>query len=165
MDVTLVLTILGTLGSIIGAIIAIHQARQSKKSADKAEKVRSQLIHHRKTSELTKLETVCRKAQKSMEKYGPAATDISLEGISDGAGAEDVQEFILLLHESASLFGSTNSKEIDSHFSNLKISLENFVSSHSSDDIKKRGSDVLFKLNTMLAYIKNSLDAKREHTI
>lgn len=165
MDVTVVLTILGTVASIIGAIIAIHQAHKSKKSAEKAEKVRSQLIHHRKTSELTKLETVCRKAQKSMEKYGPAATKISLEGISLGDGAEDVQEFILLLNESASLFGATKSTEIDSHLTILKTSLENFVNSHCLDDTKKWGSDVLFKLNTMLAYIKKSLDAKRDHTI
>lgn len=125
MDVIVVLTILGTVASIIGAIIAIHQAYKSKQSADKAESVRLQLIHQRKTSELAALDATCRKAHKSMEKYGPAATTFSLEGISQGAGAGDVQEFILLLNESAALFGPSKSTEINSHLTKLKSNLKN----------------------------------------
>lgn len=162
MDVTVVLTILGTVASFIGAIIAFYQAYKSKQSANKAENVRLQLINQRKTSELATLDATCRKAQKSMTKYGPAATTISLEGISHGAGAEDVQEFILLLNESASLFGSTKSSEINSHSSKLKTSLNKFVNSTCLEDTKKWGSDILFKLNSMVAYIKNSLDEKRD---
>ena len=105
--------VIGTIASIIGAIISVWQARKSKKSAIEAKQVKSQLLHHRKTSELAQLFALCKKSQVTMSKYGPASTPSSLQGIVPDNDAKEVQEFILLLRENRSYFQKNQRNDAD----------------------------------------------------
>ena len=82
MDAMTLFTIIGTIATIAGAIISLWQAKVSQNAAKDARKIRSELIDYRKTSELAQIQATCRKAQKSMEKYGPGSTPSSLIGVS-----------------------------------------------------------------------------------
>lgn len=164
MDASLLITIIGTFASVGGAGISIHQARKSKNAADEAKKVRAQLIDHRKTSELAQLQTVCKRAQKSMEKYGPASSPSSLAGISPQKDAEDVQEFILNLKENSSYFGFKKPNEADEFCETLSPILSEFSQSSDPRELKEVGTQVLTHLSSMTSIIKRQLDTKKEKT-
>ncbi len=71
----IVISVAGALASIIAAAIAIWQASKARSAAGEAEKIREQMIGQRETSELSQVQVNCRRAQNTMVKYGPAATN------------------------------------------------------------------------------------------
>lgn len=154
--------IIGTIASIGGAGVSIWQARNSRNAAEESKLVRAQLIDHRKASELAQLQAVCKRAQKSMEKYGPGSVPSSLTGISPENDAHDVQEFMLLINENRSHFGSKNPNEADEFCEKLRPVLNDFAQASESTDLRRYGTQVLLHLSNMTPIIKKHLEAKRE---
>ena len=160
MDPLSFIAIIGTIASIVGAIFSFWQAKKSKKSAIEASQVKSQLLHHRKTSELAQLLALCRKVQKIMVKYGPASTQNSLQGIVPDNDAKEVQDFILLLKENRSYFQKKQTNDADTFCEDMNTLISTFVQSGDKENLRRVGTEMLFKINTMLSIIKKKLDYK-----
>ena len=97
-------TIVSAVASLLGAGIAIWQASKAKSAAREAERVKEQILDHRQTSELSKIESSCRRAQNAMVKYGPASPLNSLLGVDPEHDAKEVQDFLLLITEHRDYF-------------------------------------------------------------
>lgn len=156
------LTIVASISSIVGAIISIWQAYRSKKFANEAKQIRKGLIDHRKTSELAQIQSSCKKAQKSMEKYGPGSVPSSLKGISSEQDAQNVQEFLLLIRENRTYFVNRNGNEADKLYNIIAPILDKFAQSQDENDLRAHGKEILIHLSSMASIIKNKLDSKRE---
>ena len=154
MDTVCLITIIGTLASIGGGIVAVWQAKRSKKSADYAERVEKQLTRYDKISELTQLNVACKRAQQSMEKYGPASKPSNLRGVSGENDAKNVQDFLLLLRENRLHFGSKKQNEADQFYETINPLLEKFTRSKTNEQLINSGKPVLLHLNSMLSIIK-----------
>jgi hypothetical protein len=157
-----VLTWVGTVASIGGAVISIWQASQSRTAADEAIRIREQLVGHREASELAQVQAICKKAQKSMEKYGPGSVPSSLIGISPKTDAADLQEFILYLKEQRAHFGAGRPNEADQFCEILTPLLDKFAQADSPDFLREYGKQIVIHLSTIAAAIKRQLDGKRE---
>lgn len=73
MEVTMtVLTVVGTFASFYGAWIAYKQAGISKSAAQLANRIKTQLMNHRKTSELSELQVHIESTKRTFLKYGSA---------------------------------------------------------------------------------------------
>jgi hypothetical protein len=162
MDAMTLLTIIGALASIGCAAYALWQAIRSRKAANEAIAVRKQLIDYRKASELSQLQTVCKKAQRSMEKYGPGWTPSSLKGVSFEKDGQDVQEFVLLLRENRTYFGNKAPNDADEFCDTLLQILDKL--SETSQKAREYGKQILLHLNIMNSNLKKKLDSKREGT-
>jgi hypothetical protein len=162
MDTMTVITLVGTITSIGASLLSFWQASQSKDAANTAKQIRSQLVGHREASELAQLQAVCKKAQKSMEKYGPASQAANLAGISTKDDAANVQEFILLFKEQRAHFGESQSNEADQFCEVLTPLLDQFAEANSSELFRQHGKLIVIHLSTIAASIKAQLDGKRE---
>ncbi|MGH1460741.1 MAG: hypothetical protein ACRBB6_01775 [Neptuniibacter sp.] len=161
MDAMSVLTVVGTVASIGGAWVSIHQAGKSRTAAEEAKKVHAQLVDHRKTSDLAHVQSLCKKAQKSMEKYGPGSVPSSLVGIEPGNDARDVQEFIMTIREHRAYFGNKSPNEAD-EFCNIVTPLLDDFSQKTDQGLREIGKQIVVHLANMAAIIKRHLDAKKE---
>ena len=157
-----VLSWVGTLASLGGAGISVWQASQSRSAADEAIRIRAQLIDHREASELAHVQAVCKKAQKSMEKYGPGSVPSSLVGISPASDAVDVQEFIVCLKEQRAHFGNAQANEADQYCEVLTPLLDKFAQAGSPQKLREFGKQIVVHLSSIAAAIKRQLDGKRE---
>jgi hypothetical protein len=162
MDTSLILAWLGTLASIGGAGISIWQALRSRSAADEAKRIRSQLVDRREASELAQVQTVCKKAQRSMEKYGPASVPSSLSGVSPGKDAQDVQEFCIILREHRAHFGARQPNDADQFCEVLMPILSAFAQADGVSAMREHGGLILTHLSSFAAVIKRQLDRKRE---
>lgn len=156
------LTWIGTVVSIIGAGISIWQAIKSKSAATEACRIRSLLIDHRETSELSQIQASCRKAQKSMEKYGPGSVADNLHGISPANDARDVQEFVLYLREQRDHFGRNPPNEVDNLCDLLLPLLDEFAQAADPMMLRDKGKQIVIHLSGFSSVIKLRLDQKRE---
>lgn len=147
---------------MMGAGISIWQAFRSKSAATEARRIRSLLIDHRETSELSIIQASCRKAQKSMEKYGPGSAAHSLNGISPENDARDVQEFILCLREQRAHFGETYPNQVDILCDVLVPLLDGFAQTYDPILLRDKGMQIVLQLSEFSAVIKLHLDRKRE---
>ena len=157
-----IITIIGAIASIIGAGFACWEASKAKGSADDAKRVRTQLIDHRKASELTNIQASCKRALESMKKYGPASTPYSLLGNDSQKDGNDVQDFIFLLKLERAHFGPKNPNEADEFCDVLIPLLEDFSNSSLPEDYIKYGKLIVINLSSITAAIKKRLDSKRE---
>lgn len=162
MDTMAQLTWLGTIASIVGAGISFWQSVRARSAADEAVRVKTQLVDHREASELTQLQTSCKKAQKSMEKYGPGSTPASLVGISHEKDAADLQEFIICFGELRGHFGQGSPNQADIFCKALTPLLDDFAQSNSNIEMRQKGKVIVIQLSTIAAAIKRQLDVKRE---
>ncbi|MBL4665718.1 MAG: hypothetical protein JKY23_07245 [Nitrospinaceae bacterium] len=158
---------IGALASLIGASIAIWQAYAAKTAAKQAKEARAQIIDHRKTSEVTKLQLSCDTAQSSMEKYGPSSSPdsirIYLTGTTPNRDADAVQSFMLLLKEHRLMFGFKNPNVADESVESIKKILVFFSKSYDSPEkLKEHGTELLMKINDMSSTIKKHYDDKKE---
>lgn len=162
MDAMSIVTVVGTVASIGGAWVSINQAGKSRTAADEAKKVRAQLIDHRKTSDLAKVQSLCKNAQKAMEKYGPGSVPSSLLGIEPNNDAREVQDFIMTIHEHCAYFGTKSPNEADQFCEAITPLLDTFAQTTDSEGLRDNGKQILVNLANMAASIKRLLDAKKE---
>lgn len=162
MDMLSVLTIVGSIASLVGAWISVQQARKSKTAAEEAKKVRAQLVDHRKTSDLAQMQIQCRKAQKSMEKYGPGSVPSSLKGVDPAHDAREVQDFILYISEHRAYFGNKSPNKADEFCQVVTPLLDSFAQASTPDELRKNGKQIVIHLANMAAIIKRHLDARKE---
>jgi len=161
MDAMSVLTVVGTVASIGGAWVSIQQAGKSRIAAEEAKKVHVQLVDHRKTSDLAHVQTLCKKAQKSMEKYGPGSVPSSLVGIEPGNDARDVQEFIMTIREHRAYFRNKSPNKADEFCDVITPLLDDFAQT-TNQELRETGMQIVVHLANMAAIIKRHLDAKKE---
>jgi hypothetical protein len=157
-----VLSWVGTAASIGGAGISLWQASQSRNAADESIRIRAQLVDHRQASELAQVQAVCKKALKSMEKYGPGSVPSSLTGISPDSDAAAVQDFILCLNEQRAHFGTSRPNEADQFCDVLTPLLDMFAQADSTELLRENGKQIVVHLSSFSAAIKRLLDGKRE---
>lgn len=162
MDAMSTLAVIGTVASIGGAWVSINQAGKSKIAAEEAKKVQTQLVDHRKTSDLAQIQSSCKKAQKAMEKYGPGSVPSSLVGIEPGNDARDVQDFIMKVREYRAYFGSKSQNEADQFCEVITPLLDVFAQTSKPEGLRDNGKQIVVHLANMAASIKRLLDAKRE---
>lgn len=162
MDTMSVLSWVGMLASVGGAGVSIWQASQSRDAAKEAIRIRAQLVDHRVSSELAHVQAICKKAQKSMEKYGPGSVPSSLAGVSPKRDAEDVQEFIICLKEQRDHFGATQPNEVDQFCEVLTPLLDRFAQATSPELLRENGKQIVVHLSSISSVIKKHLDGKRE---
>lgn len=162
MDAMSVLTVVGTMASIGGAWVSINQAGKSRTAAEEAKKVRAQLVDHRKTSDLAQVQSLCKKAQKSMEKYGPGSVPSSLVGIEPGNDAQDVQDFIMTTREHRAYFGNKSPNEADEFCNVITPLLDYFAQTKEPEGLREHGKQIVVHLANMAAIIKRHLDSKKE---
>jgi len=162
LDTFSLIAIIGTVASIIGAVISVWQAKSSRKSAFEANQVKLQLLHHRKTSELAQLLALCRKAQVTMTKYGPASTQNSLQGVVPHNDAKEVQDFILFLKENRGYFQRRPGNDADSFCEDVNLLISKMVQSDNIENLRSTGTEILLKINSMLSIIRKKLDHKQE---
>lgn len=162
MDTMSILAWVGTLASLGGAWVSLWQASQSRTAADEAIRIRSQLVDHREASELAHVQAVCKKAQKSMEKYGPGSVPSSLMGISPASDAADVQDFWVCLKEQRAHFGKALPNEADQFCDVLTPLLDKFAQATEPQPLREHGKQIVVHLSSIAAVIKKQLDGKRE---
>ena len=95
-----------------------------------------------------------------MIKYGPAATENSLQGIVPDSDANEVQEFILLLKENSGYFQKQQVNEADIFCDDLSRLLTEFVNSNDKSIMKQIGTEILSKISNILSVIRKKLDYK-----
>jgi hypothetical protein len=156
------MTLIFGIASIVGAGVSIWQACVSKNAAQIATAAKAQIVHHRKTSELTELQALCRNAQKSMEKYGHGSSPASLKGVSQSRDAVDVQDFLQKLIEYRSCFGSKNPNDADEFVEKMNPLLDEFARSTSKAQMRELGAEILTNISIMFSIIKKPLDSKKE---
>jgi hypothetical protein len=161
------LTIIGTIASLIGAGISIGMARAAKTAAQDAKDARADIIAHRKTSEATELKIACKKAQTSMEKYGPGSSlerlTESLKGTTPNGDGKEVQSFMLLVKENRLIFGSKTPNAADEFVESINKILDKFSQSYESPEkTKEYGTELLMAISAMSSVIKKLFDAKKE---
>ena len=127
------LTICGSVASLVGAVFSWRKARLAEISALDATRVRDQVLGHKQTLELSRLEASCRKAQNAIRKYGPASNETSLQGVNHTADAEVVQEFLLLLGEHKDLFKTPDGNDAEKMCESVNSLLDKFAQAESVD--------------------------------
>lgn len=157
-----IITVVGTLASVASAIFAWRQAETARDSANKAEEIRTQLISHRKTSELSELKVALGKAQTAMTKYGPASAKSSLQGVNQARDASDVQDFLLSLKENRNLFQRNGINSADILCTRLYELIATFSSATTSSNKKEAGTELLEAINSFSPVVKQALDSRKE---
>jgi hypothetical protein len=155
------LTVLGAVASVWGAVVSVQQAIASKKSAGEAQRARQQIVNQRRTSDLAELKVHCERAQKSMEKYGPGASAMSLSGINPDNDAADVRTLVLEANKNRESF---QRGEADIFVGKISPLLDTFVHAKERSRVQQNGKAVLMEVSNFLAVVKSSHDAKREST-
>ena len=153
-------TIVGAVASFLGAGIAIWQASRAKSAAREAEKVKEQILGQRQTSELSQIQSSCRKAQNAMAKYGPASSSNSLQGTDSEHDAKEVQDFLLLVTEHREYFKHTRWNYADSICDKIHPMLNEFVDETEGEKLKAGGTIILLELNKFSSIIKKLVDAQ-----
>ena len=164
----LIWTIVGAVASVLGAGIAIWQASKAKSAAREAERVKEQILDHRQTSELSKIQSGCRRAQNAMTKYGPASPLSSLSGVDPEHDAKEVQDFLLLITEHRDYFKHSIKpnllNEADSLCNKIHPMLKEFVDEPGGEKFKNSGTKILLKLNQFSSIIKKLVDTQTAKT-
>ena len=153
------LTILGTIASLWGAIFSYQQAIAAKSSAGEAARARSQIVNQRRTSDFAELKVHCERAQKSVEKYGPGASALSLTGINPENDATEVRNLMLEANQMRDSFQKGEGQIFVSKISPL---LDLFVQPKEHSRIQQNGNAVLMEVSNFLSVVKSNYDAKRE---
>lgn len=167
MDPGLGWTISGTAVSLASAAFSLWQAWRARRDASKAEVVLAQLVDHREASELAQLYSSCRKAQKSIEKYGPGAVPSTLVGVDHSRDAADVQEALVSVSESAVVLGAGGGEIVREFVEVLTPLLQTFARAGDTATLdlamlQQSGTEMLGHVATVSATIKRKLEQKRE---
>ncbi|MBI1299922.1 hypothetical protein GC175_33780 [bacterium] len=160
--VSLVVTIVGTIASFAGAVFSWFQAKASQTAAKEAQNAKRQLIEHRVLTDIAQIQSSCRKAQKSMEKYGPGSTPESLSGVSPENDAKDVQEFVLLIREHRTFFEEESTNQADAFSDSIWPLIDSFATAGDPTLMRRYGSQIVVALSNMASIIKTQVDTRRE---
>mgnify|MGYP000069152826 CR=1 FL=1 len=165
MEVTMtVLTVVGTFASFYGAWIAYKQAGISKSAAQLANRIKTQLMNHRKTSELSELQVHIESTKRTFLKYGSAKPS-SLTGINHSADAEVAFEFIHKLKSLRDYFSAPEGNAADDAFNEINVELGKFKAANSLIQISNIGESILNKVVMFSPILKKELTEQKETSI
>ena len=165
MEVTMtVLTVVGTFASFYGAWIAYKQAGISKSAAQLANRIKTQLMNHQKTSELSELQVHIESTKRTFLKYGSAKPS-SLTGINHSADAEVAFEFIHKLKSLRDYFSAPEGNAADDAFNEINVELGKFKAANSLIQISNIGESILNKVVMFSPILKKELTEQKETSI
>ena len=159
-----VLTVVGTFASFYGAWIAYKQAGISKSAAQLANRIKTQLMNHRKTSELSELQVHIESTKRTFLKYGSAKPS-SLTGINHSADAEVAFEFIHKLKSLRDYFSAPEGNAADDAFNEINVELGKFKAANSLIQISNIGESILNKVVMFSPILKKELTEQKETSI
>ena len=159
-----VLTVVGTFASFYGAWIAYKQAGISKSAAQLANRIKTQLMNHRKTSELSELQVHIESTKRTFLKYGSAKPS-SLTGINHSADAEVAFEFIHKLKSLRDYFSASEGNAADDAFNEINVELGKFKAANSLIQISNIGESILNKVVMFSPILKKELTEQKETSI
>lgn len=165
MDTWFAFNVIAGIASIVGSLFSFWQAKKSQSAADHAQKVKDQIIVHKKAVEMSELLSLCQKAQKAMAKFGPASIQPNLRGINATLEAEAVQEFYVYLKQNRRLFGESLPNRADDYCEKLSSCLDNFAQSRNEEELRLFGKKLFILLVGLLPELKSLLDDLIENTI
>jgi hypothetical protein len=164
MDAWNVFNLIAGVASIAGGIFSFWQAKKSQSAATRAQEIKDQMIANKSTSDMSELFSSYRKAQRSMEKFGPGSVPSTLKGITPTNETRDVQEFYALLKQYRGLFGQNTPNKADTYCENLSAALEAFAQSQNERDLHKNGKSLYIMLVDISPDIKTLMDERLEKT-
>lgn len=164
MDGWTIFNLIAGMASIAGGIFSFWQARKSESAAKRVQEIKAQLLTNKETSEVTELLSVHKKAQHSMERFGPGTIPSTLNGITPANETCDVQEFFALLKQHRNLFGQNKPNQADEFCDRLTIALEAFAQAKNDKDLLKTGKDLYILLVDFSPVLKYLMDEKLEKT-
>lgn len=148
------------IASIFGGVFSLWQARKSRRAAELAQEIKTQLLNNKATSEVTELTSLHKKAQRSMEKFGPGAIPSRLTGITPTTETSDVQDFYALLKQYRIFFVKSDDFFVDDYCNQLNTSLETFAQSTNEENLRKTGKDLYVLLVNISPVLKSLMDEK-----
>lgn len=158
------ISVIGSIASILGAIWAWKEAKKSKTSAELAQRIKDQLIGHRKTSELAELQALLSTAQKKFTKYG-ASNPKALAGIDHHADSESLLSFMHTLKSYNEYFEGEHENVADKFYDDIEKTLQLFRTSSSINNITEHGNSILNKLANFSPILKREFTSKKESVV
>ena len=159
-----VLTWIGSVCSILGAGYACYQASISKSAAEISKSIKNQLINHRKTSELSELQSLLRTAQKAFNKYA-SSNPSSLKGVDHNTNAQVVLEFINKLKVLREYFSDDFDNAADKTYDVINENLALFRSTTASSKVSSIGVEILLSITAFSPNLQRELNAHKERTV
>jgi hypothetical protein len=154
---------IGSVCSILGAVYACYQASISKSAAEISMSIKNQLINHRKTSELSELQTLLRAAQNAFNKYA-SSNPSSLKGIDHNSDAQVVLEFINKLKASRDYFADHFDNAADKTYDEINSNLALFRATIASSEVSTIGAEILTSITGFSPSLQRELNAHKEKT-
>lgn len=158
------ISIIGSIASILGALWAWKEAKKSKTAADLAQRIKNQLIGHRKTSELSELQALLSTAQKKFTKYG-TSNPKALAGIDHHADSDSLLSFMHTLKSYNEYFEGENENVADRFYDDVNKALQLFRKTNSTNSISEHGNSILNKLVNFSPILKREFTSKKESVV
>lgn len=154
---------IGSVCSILGAGYACYQASISKSAAEISKSIKSQLINHRKTSELSELQALLRTAQNAFNKYA-SSNSSALKGVDHNSDAQVVLEFINKLKALREYFADHFDNAADTTYDEINANLALFRATTASGKVSSIGADILTSITGFSPSLQRELNAHKEKT-
>jgi len=122
-------TWLGTGLSIIAMIVSICQALRAKNSAEQAKRMRDEISVRSSHNELSNLNGLLGSAIRSMDKYGPGATENARRGCSPDSDAGSVRAVTSEMIRLKNILIETFGQEVDELIRKINDLLKKFAQS------------------------------------
>ena len=157
------LSILGSIASIGAAIWSFIEAKKSINAATKAELLRDELIHRRKTVEISQVYAETKRVLNVVSKVGPSCNIQLLKGINCADIAKEVEIFSSFILEQSGHFSEDFYNTAKVLSTDLKNDIESLAEASSFEDKKKFGKNIFYKIQTFTPIVKKLSDEKREY--
>ncbi len=153
------------MASLAGAIWAFVEARKAATAATQVEKLHEELIHLRKTAEVSVVYSETKKILLNVSKVGPSCIEKHLKGLDCSEIAKEVLDYTSLLIEQSEHFSEYFQNNAIKLCSDLKNDIEGLSEAITFNDKKKFGKGIYYKIQTFLPTAKELSDKKRERAL
>lgn len=155
------LSVVGSIASIAAALWAWYEAIRSRRFANDAEKIRSQIVSQRKTSELSELRPLVSNALEHIKPYSTtmASSLIGVDKADREKHAAHVQTLLNKIFELEEYFSAGFSRDF---YDTTHASLQSFLSAETADDLKKFGMQLNRQIVDFSSVLRKLLNERRE---
>lgn len=160
------LSIAGSIASIGGAFWAWREAVRCSNAAASAEKIKTQLINQRKTSELSELNPLVSEAINCLNRYSTKMVSSLIGTNFPSSSKEDeaakIQTLLNKIVEFSDYFPENLAKNF---FETSHSSLQSFLEASTPEDTKKYGINLHKQMVDFSSVLRKQLTEKKESTI
>lgn len=158
-----IISVIGSIASIGAAIWAFIEAKKSINAATKAEALRDELIHRRKTVEVSQVHSETKRVLQVVSKVGPSCNEQLLKGVNCADIAKEVEVFSSFILEQSGHFGESFRNKAKNLNTELKDDIENLSEAMNFEDKKKYGKNIFYNIQNFIPIVKELSDEKREY--